>query len=644
MNQYYNGYDFSDGMVQLFKDSYDSVFVTKDGTVAFEADSDLSYEAFKAGRAVVYNYEKGQYGYVNESGETVIPFTLDEAYSFVGDYALYKELGKYGVIDNNGKFVMLPTFKAATMTEDGFVVGFDGVFTVFLNKDLEPIHRMPGDQTSSVWSNLIIESGDEGYDYKDFSGRVLGNFNDYWDLGDYMFDSGSGQLIDSSQIASDLPADENLSIVSEYSYKFINSKGEVAIDLSGYDSANPFSEGLAVVEKNGKFGYIDTTGKVVIPIKYLAASDFYSGEASVETVSDYLYINKLGETVESDYGYDNGETSEDSDYYVISTGYYGDSGVANRKTDKIVLKAEYSSVTDYGNGIFELMDDNYNYGFFNANTGTIVTPAYEYITIYSDSGTVLVESEDSLYGMLDFNGKVIVEPKYDYITEVVDGLYEVQKDYSYGIIDSEGQVLIIPEFDYIYSDEVIEDVVVFSTEKGTESHIMIYNEKTKKVLSDTLEGSAIGYGESFIVLSNMNGLNTVAGFDGSKLYETKDYFVDANGKYLQFETESGTDYVVDTNGKTYLENNKFNDIYMPVEEEHIIFSNDDGYGIVNLSGQVTTEQIYKNVSFINAGIMSVYDKGNFGYVNLSGDDIIESGSVDFLFNFTDGLGLIIKAE
>ena len=35
-----------------------------------------------------------------------------------------------------------------------------------------------------------------------------------------------------------------------------------------YDDAFDFSEGLATVELNGKYGYIDKTGKEVIAIKY----------------------------------------------------------------------------------------------------------------------------------------------------------------------------------------------------------------------------------------------------------------------------------------------------------------------------------------------------------------------------------------
>ncbi|MBK7505883.1 MAG: WG repeat-containing protein [Bacteroidetes bacterium] len=47
-------------------------------------------------------------------------------------------------------------------------------------------------------------------------------------------------------------------------FGFLDNSGKEVIPLI-YDDAFRFSEGLAIVEKNGKSGYIDKTGKEVIP-------------------------------------------------------------------------------------------------------------------------------------------------------------------------------------------------------------------------------------------------------------------------------------------------------------------------------------------------------------------------------------------
>ena len=46
-----------------------------------------------------------------------------------------------------------------------------------------------------------------------------------------------------------------------------------------YGEVRGFSEGLAAVEQQGKWGFVDLKGKVVIPLMYIEARDFREGKA-----------------------------------------------------------------------------------------------------------------------------------------------------------------------------------------------------------------------------------------------------------------------------------------------------------------------------------------------------------------------------
>lgn len=59
-----------------------------------------------------------------------------------------------------------------------------------------------------------------------------------------------------------------------------------------YDDANNFSEGLARVRLNNKYGFIDKQGKVIIPIKYDYVDTFSEGLARVELNEKYGFIDK----------------------------------------------------------------------------------------------------------------------------------------------------------------------------------------------------------------------------------------------------------------------------------------------------------------------------------------------------------------
>ncbi|HIZ85640.1 MAG TPA: WG repeat-containing protein [Candidatus Coprenecus stercoravium] len=64
-----------------------------------------------------------------------------------------------------------------------------------------------------------------------------------------------------------------------------------------YDRTEAFSESMAVVRKDGKYGYIDVSGRLVIPVKYQDAGAFSAGLAPVCLYGKYGYVDKSGEMV-----------------------------------------------------------------------------------------------------------------------------------------------------------------------------------------------------------------------------------------------------------------------------------------------------------------------------------------------------------
>ena len=62
----------------------------------------------------------------------------------------------------------------------------------------------------------------------------------------------------------------------------------------GYDYVAEYSEGLAEVKLNGKWGFIDKSGTLVIPCKYDVAISFDNGRAEVRLNGKRGYVNKSG--------------------------------------------------------------------------------------------------------------------------------------------------------------------------------------------------------------------------------------------------------------------------------------------------------------------------------------------------------------
>ena len=77
---------------------------------------------------------------------------------------------------------------------------------------------------------------------------------------------------------------------------YIDKTGREVIPVK-YDWAEDFSDGLALVKLSGKYGFIDTSGKEVIPCKYEIASGFSEGLARVQLNDKWGFVDKIGREV-----------------------------------------------------------------------------------------------------------------------------------------------------------------------------------------------------------------------------------------------------------------------------------------------------------------------------------------------------------
>jgi len=97
-----------------------------------------------------------------------------------------------------------------------------------------------------------------------------------------------------SQENSELKLDFNS---KKQQYGFRNHKKKLIIDYT-YTFAEPFQEGLALVENNLKFGFINNKGQIVIELKYSDAGSFSEGLGYFSyDLAKYGYINKKGDVV-----------------------------------------------------------------------------------------------------------------------------------------------------------------------------------------------------------------------------------------------------------------------------------------------------------------------------------------------------------
>lgn len=80
-------------------------------------------------------------------------------------------------------------------------------------------------------------------------------------------------------------------------YGFVHKKTEEVVIPYQFEDALSFSEGLAVVQHNGKLGFINKTGRIVIPCQFDDALPFRKELARVKLNGKCGFIDKLGKIV-----------------------------------------------------------------------------------------------------------------------------------------------------------------------------------------------------------------------------------------------------------------------------------------------------------------------------------------------------------
>ena len=181
----------------------------------------------------------------------------------INGFARAKRNGKWGYVDKDGLVVIECKFdKAERFNEHGFAMIKNDIYWAIINNKGELVTDYY-DQIYKFSKNVVarVKKG-KFYGFINNKGKVVVPviYNYAIDFSD-----GFGKIRKKHK--------------NKYYYAFVNEKGKQI--SKWYDKIYNFSDGLAKVTKNKRFGFINTKGKVVIPIKYSGADSFKNGKAIV---------------------------------------------------------------------------------------------------------------------------------------------------------------------------------------------------------------------------------------------------------------------------------------------------------------------------------------------------------------------------
>lgn len=236
-----------------------------------------------------------KWGFINTRGETVIRPRFDEVQPFSEGLALVRNDDlKYGFIDASGEFVVEPQYYIAFSFSEGLAAvtkESPGTWGYIDHKGSFVIPAQFG------WAGSFSDGMAEVLTAPD-KGKPNVLKTGYIDK--------TGSLVIEDKYGWSEPFSDGLALIADdkpNAQEYFNRKA--FIDKRGrrvtafFSNAESFSEGLAAVEVDSLWGFIDTTGAVVIPPAYdFVLRPFTEGYAAVHCLNDKIaFIDRRGKKI-----------------------------------------------------------------------------------------------------------------------------------------------------------------------------------------------------------------------------------------------------------------------------------------------------------------------------------------------------------
>lgn len=156
------------------------------------------------------------------------------------------------------------------------------------------------------------------------------------------------------------------------------------------------SEGLIGIKRDGKFGFVDSRGRLRIANRYDSIGEFRDGLAPVKLVGKWGYINASDQIVI----HPTYEKTENFDKGIAQAVRKGKTGLINREGE-VLLEFRYDSIRRLTSEIFLL-------------------------------------TLDALKGLTDSHGNVLIEPRFNSLNVISEELVVVSRGGHFGVLTKEG--------------------------------------------------------------------------------------------------------------------------------------------------------------------------------------------------------------
>jgi hypothetical protein len=205
-----------------------------------------------------------------------------------------------------------------------------------------------------------------------------------------------------------------------------------------------FSEGLAGIQQDGKWGFINLAGEVAVKPRFRSCRPFAHGLALVNDGDSKQYIDKTGKVVIR------------TDFYKCNS-FEGDlapvmpdirsKGAFIDRTGKVVLSGRMYLISHLSHDLINC-PENGKWGFINVQGEFKIAPQYVLAHPFCEGLAAVAFQCDDAFCFIDVCGQVVIEGEFSGADIGFSGNLCAVWDEHFGFIDRTGRLVIPYRFEF----------------------------------------------------------------------------------------------------------------------------------------------------------------------------------------------------
>ena len=171
-----------------------------------------------------------------------------------------------------------------------------------------------------------------------------------------------------------------------------------------YDFVDNCVCGLSKVKKDGKIGYVNKEGVVVIQLQYDEGLAFKEGYVAVRTGLKWQYLDSTGKTI-TEAIYEDAGSFGNGLAPVAKNNLYG---FVNTKGE-VQIPFDFSNARSFGEGLAPVSNAKGVWGYIDVKGNWVIKPVYDFCDIF-EKGAARVMKEGKVF-YINKDNKTVPEPE-----------------------------------------------------------------------------------------------------------------------------------------------------------------------------------------------------------------------------------------